>query len=104
MNISIKGVSIVLEATSAITLKVGGSLVNLGAAGVDIVGSLVNVNSGGGGGSGKDAPAASPVAPTAAKKEDSTTSEKSTDYEKLFEDPTAQGSEVVTQEADDTSR
>ena len=89
INISIKGVSIVLEATSAITLKVGGSLVNVGTSSVDIVGPMVNINSGGGGGSSTDAPAASPVAPTAAKKEDSIASDQSDDYEKLFDDPTA---------------
>ena len=87
LNISIKGVSIVLEATSAITLKVGGSLVNVGTSSVDIVGPMVNVNSGGGGGSATAALAASPVAPAEAKKEDSTTAEKSDDYDKLFVDP-----------------
>ena len=88
-TISIKGASIVLEATSAITLKVGGSLVNVGTSSVDIVGPMVNINSGGGGGSATDAPKASPDAPTAAKNEDSIAAPESDDYEELFKDPTA---------------
>ena len=88
-TISIKGASIVLEATSAITLKVGGSVVNVGTSSVDIVGPMVNINSGGGGGSATDAPKASPDAPTAAKNEDSIAAPESDDYEELFKDPTA---------------
>ena len=88
-NIKIKGATIVLEATSGITLKVGASLVNLAAAEVDIVGGMVKVNSGGGGGSASAGLVASPTAPTEAKKEDSITAEKQDDYDKTFEDPTA---------------
>lgn len=47
--------SFVIEAPQGITLKCGGSLVNIGPAGVDIVGSMVKVNSGGGGGSAAEA-------------------------------------------------
>ena len=83
------GATVVIEATTAITLKVGGSLVNISASGVDIVGPLVKVNSGGGGGSASPALAASPVAPTDAKKEDTTTPEKKIDYKKNFDDPMA---------------
>ena len=87
-NVKIKaGSNIVLEATGGITLKVGGSLVNIGPAGVDIVGPMVKINSGGGGGSAAAGIAASPTAPTEAKKEDLITSEKKTDYYKLFDDP-----------------
>ncbi len=83
------GATVVIEAMTAITLKVGGSLVNISASGVDIVGPLVKVNSGGAGGSASPALAASPVAPTDAKKEDTTTPEKKIDYEKNFDDPMA---------------
>ena len=83
------GATVVIEAMTAITLKVGGSLVNISASGVDIVGPLVKVNSGGGGGSASPALAASPVAPTDAKKEDTTTPEKKVDYKKNFDDPMA---------------
>lgn len=88
VNVKIKaGASVVIESMSGITLKVGGSLVNIGPAGVDIVGPMVKVNSGGGGGSASPALSASPVAPTEAKKEDTTTPEKSSDYDKNFDDP-----------------
>jgi type VI secretion system secreted protein VgrG len=65
-------------------VKSGGSTVNLAGAGVDIVGSMVKVNSGGGGAG------ASPGKVDKAKKEDSITPEKKTDYEKTFEDPLAE--------------
>ena len=62
-------------------MKSGGSTVNLAGAGVDIVGSMVKVNSGGGGAG------ASPGKVDKAKKEDSITPEKKSDYEKTFDDP-----------------
>ena len=83
-KIMLKAPTIVIDATSALTLKVGGSLVNLSSGGVDIVGSMVKVNSGGGGGS---ASPAQPTAPTEAKKEESITPAKKTAYDKTFDDP-----------------
>jgi type VI secretion system secreted protein VgrG len=80
-KITLKAASIILEGSSAVTLKSGGSTVNLAGAGVDIVGSMVKVNSGGGGAG------ASPGKVDKAKKEDSITPEKKTDYEKTFDDP-----------------
>jgi type VI secretion system secreted protein VgrG len=47
---------IVLESSSAITLKVGGSFVKVHGGGVDIMGSIVNINSGGSPGNGCGAP------------------------------------------------
>src|SRR5450755_1011083 len=89
-NVKIKaGANVVIEATAGITLKVGGSLVNIGPAGVDIVGPMVKINSGGGGGSASPALTPSPVAPTEAKKEDSITPEKQSEYDKNFDDPMA---------------
>ena len=57
-------------------------LVNLAGAGVDIVGSMVKVNSGGGGAGG-----AARARSDKAKKEDSITPEKKSDYDKTFDDP-----------------
>ncbi len=84
-KITLKASSIILEGSSAVTLKSGGSTVNLAGAGVDIVGSMVKVNSGGGGAG------ASPGKVDKAKKEDSITPEKKSQYEKTFEDPLAKG-------------
>jgi len=80
-KITLKAASIILEGSSAVTLKSGGSTVNLAGAGVDIVGSMVKVNSGGGGAG------ASPGKVDKAKKEDSITPEQQSDYEKTFDDP-----------------
>jgi len=91
-KIMLKAPTIVIDATAGLTLKVGGSLVNLSAGGgvdhggVDIVGAMVKVNSGGGGGS---ASPAQPAKPTEAKKEESITAAKTTDYDKTFDDPLA---------------
>ena len=87
-KIMLKAPTIVLDAMTGLTLKVGGSLVNLSAGGVDIVGPMVKVNSGGGGGS------ASPAQPgdaAEAKKEDSITPAKKSDYEQTFKDPMPDG-------------
>jgi type VI secretion system secreted protein VgrG len=59
--------AVVIEAPAGITLKCGGSLVNLTAAGVDIVGTLVKINSGGGGGSASPGKPADPKKPEALK-------------------------------------
>ena len=83
-KIMLKAPTIILDATTGITLKVGGSLVNLSAGGVDIVGPMVKVNSGGGGGS---ASPAQPGAPAEAKKEESITSAQESQYNEEFKDP-----------------
>jgi type VI secretion system secreted protein VgrG len=80
-KITLKASSIILEGSSAVTLKSGGSTVNLAGAGVDIVGSMVKINSGGGGAG------ASPGKVDKAKKEESITPGKQGDYEKTFDDP-----------------
>ena len=85
-KIMLKAPTIVIDATTGLTLKVGGSLVNLAAAGVDIVGGMVKVNSGGGGGS---ASPAQPGEPTEAKKEDSITPAQKSQYDEEFTDPLA---------------
>ena len=80
-KITLKAASIILEGSSGVLVKVGGSLVNVAGGGVDIVGGMVKVNSGGGGAG------ASPGKVDKAKKEDSITPEKKSDYEKTFDDP-----------------
>jgi type VI secretion system secreted protein VgrG len=71
---------ITIESTGKITLK-GASIVLQGSGPVDIVGAMVKVNSGGSGSP------AQPAKPTEAKKEESTTPAKKTDYDKTFDDP-----------------
>ncbi|MDF5382803.1 type VI secretion system tip protein VgrG, partial [Vibrio parahaemolyticus] len=44
---------VVIEASSEITLKAGGSFIKIDASGVSLVGSGINLNSGGSAGSGK---------------------------------------------------
>jgi type VI secretion system secreted protein VgrG len=90
MTIKIKGATtIAIEAGTQVSLKAGSSFVDIGPSGVTIVGSMVMINSGGAAGSAGPALAASPAAPTEAKKEDSITAEKKTDYNKTFDDPMA---------------
>ena len=91
VNVKVKGsAEVVIEGSAGIKLVCGGSSIALTSAGVDIVGAMVKINSGGGGGSAGSAmasTAASPPAPTEAKNQEELTSAKATDYDKLFEDP-----------------
>jgi type VI secretion system secreted protein VgrG len=88
MSVKIKGsTTIALESGATITLKAGASFVSIGPSGVDIVGAMVNINSGGSGGSADAAPEAKPKAPEEAKKQDDLTPAKASDYDKKFEDP-----------------
>lgn len=88
MNIKVKGTTnIVLEATAGITLKVGGSLVNIGPAGVDIVGPMVKINSGGGGGSAGSALTAQKAAPAKAAKPKKHEPLTEDTYKDRFKDP-----------------
>ena len=57
------GMKVVIEAGTQITLKVGGNFVDIGPAGVTIVGTMVKINSGGGPGSGGGASTTAPTAP-----------------------------------------
>lgn len=57
------GMNMVLEAGMMLTLKVGGNFITLGPAGVDIMGTLVNINTAGSPGSGPGAQPQSPDAP-----------------------------------------
>jgi type VI secretion system secreted protein VgrG len=91
MTIKIKGATTVaIEGGVSVSLKAGGSFVNVGPGGVDISGPMVKINSGGSAGSAGSALAASPTAPTEAKKEDTITPEKKSDYNKTFDDPLAE--------------
>jgi len=59
----LKGMNVVIEAMTQLSLKVGGNFVNINAAGVQINGTMVMINSGGAAGSGS---ATALVAPAAA--------------------------------------
>ena len=88
MTIKIKGATTVaIEGGVQVSLKAGSSFVDIGPAGVSISGSMVLINSGGSAASASSALSASPTAPTEAKKEDSITPEKKSDYNKTFDDP-----------------
>ncbi len=88
MTIKIKGATTVaIEAGISVSLKAGASFVNVGPAGVDIVGPLVKVNSGGSAGSAGSALKASPTAPTEAKKEASLDPAQASSYDENFDDP-----------------
>ena len=64
MAVHIKGgMTVVIEAGMQLTLKVGGNFVDIGPAGVSIVGTMVMINSGGAPGSGSGATVQSPDAP-----------------------------------------
>ena len=58
----LKGMNVVVEAMTQLTLKVGGNFVNINAGGVQINGTMVLINSGGAAGSGKATALVSPLA------------------------------------------
>jgi type VI secretion system secreted protein VgrG len=68
------GMTVVIEAGTQISLKVGGNFVDIGPAGVTIVGTMVLINSGGSAGSGSGS---SPTAPTEAEKKEPTEADDS---------------------------
>jgi type VI secretion system secreted protein VgrG len=61
----LKATNIVLEATNAITVKVGGNFITIDPTGVTIQGSLVKINSGGAAGSGSPGTILAPQTPEA---------------------------------------
>ena len=62
-NIHVKGAVVVIEGGTQLSLKAGGSFIDISSAGVSISGAMVNINSGGAAGSGSGA---SPDSPDAA--------------------------------------
>lgn len=77
MNVHLKGgMSVVIEGGMSVCLKVGGSFVNISPAGVDIVGPMVKINSGGAAGSGSGASPGAPTAPTDATEPDEAHTQK----------------------------
>jgi len=64
------GMKIILEAGMQISLKVGGNFVDIGPAGVTIVGTMVNINSGGSAGSGTSQQPVTPLDPDEANTAD----------------------------------
>lgn len=57
------GMKVIIEAGTQISLKVGGNFIDIGPAGVSIVGTMVNINSGGAAGSGSGCSTTAPTAP-----------------------------------------
>lgn len=66
-NLYLKGANVVVEATSGLTIKVGGNFVTINPAGVQIKGALVMINSGGAALSGSPGSPVPPLDPTAAQ-------------------------------------
>lgn len=65
MNVHIKGgMNVVIEASVGVTLKCGGSFVNVSPTGVAISGPMVQINSGGAAGSGSGCSPTAPAAPS----------------------------------------
>ena len=70
-NIHLKaGMNVVIEAGTQITLKVGGNFITINSSGVNVKGSIINLNSGGAAGSGKGSSPEAPTAPTEPKEAD----------------------------------
>jgi type VI secretion system secreted protein VgrG len=63
-NVYIKGMQVVIEAMTGMTLCVGGNFITIDDTGVTILGTLVNINSGGSPLSGSAGSAVSPISPT----------------------------------------
>jgi type VI secretion system secreted protein VgrG len=57
------GMKVIIEGGTQVSLKVGGNFVDIGPSGVSIVGTLVNINSGGSAGSGSGSSPTSPTDP-----------------------------------------
>ena len=63
-NLYIKGMQVVIEAMTGMTLSVGGNFITIDATGVTILGTMVNINSGGSPLSGSAGSPVSPLSPT----------------------------------------
>ena len=66
-NLYLKAIQVVVEASTALTLKVGGNFVTIDPSGVAIQGTLVQINSGGSALPGSAGSLVSPLAPSAAQ-------------------------------------
>ncbi len=69
-NLYLKGMNVVMEGMTGLTIKVGGSFVTINPAGVQISGPMVMINSGGSALSGSAGSLVSPMAPSIADKAD----------------------------------
>jgi type VI secretion system secreted protein VgrG len=69
-NLYLKAMQVVIEAATGLTLKVGGNFVTIDPSGVAIMGTLVQINSGGSALSGSAGSLVSPLSPTAAQEAD----------------------------------
>jgi type VI secretion system secreted protein VgrG len=62
-NLYIKGMNVVIEGATELTIMVGGNFININPGGVFITGTMVMINSGGAAGVGMAGSAVSPIAP-----------------------------------------
>lgn len=62
----IKGMNVVIEGATELTMKVGGNFIDINPGGIFITGTMVMINSGGAAGSGNAGSAVSPLGPAAA--------------------------------------
>jgi type VI secretion system secreted protein VgrG len=69
-NYYVKGMNVVVEGMTGLTIKVGGNFISLSPAGIHITGTMVFINSGGSPGSGSAAMAVPPMAPMKAVEAD----------------------------------
>ena len=62
-NVHVKGLAVVIEGATQLSLKAGANFIDIGPSGISIQGTMVNINMGGAAGSGSGAQAASPSSP-----------------------------------------
>lgn len=65
-SLYIKGMNVVIEGATELTIKVGGNFIDINPAGIFIKGTMVMINSGGAAGSGSAGSVVSPISPSAA--------------------------------------
>ena len=63
-NVHVKGLVVVIEGSTQLSLKAGANFIDIGPSGISIQGTMVNINMGGAAGSGSGAQAASPSSPS----------------------------------------
>jgi type VI secretion system secreted protein VgrG len=62
-NVHVKGLVVVIEGSTQLSLKAGANFIDIGPSGISIQGTMVNINMGGAAGAGSGAQAASPSSP-----------------------------------------
>jgi type VI secretion system secreted protein VgrG len=96
-SLYIKGMQVVIEASTGLTINVGGNFITINSGGIQIQGTLVMINSGGSALSGSAGSAVSPIAPT-----DPTDADKA-DAGEVTDAPTASPGTLATMTLTDIS-